>query len=511
MTQSQTEMGRVIIGDRLQRLARLNKPPMSRFLLPLLAYFTLAAPLPAQDGPQLFSLYCSACHAADGKGATGGTFPPLAESPYVAGDPDRAIKIVLKGLTGPVDVLGKTYNLEMPPQGAVLPDDQIAAILTHVRSSWGNHAGPITTDQVKTSRASVADRATPWTAPEILKLHPFPLEKSVIANLLSQSFRGDWDEMPDFSKEKATNVEEEHDGILTLKNAPAAEDFAMVWTGDFVAPTVGIFTFLLDADDGATLYIDNSKVVEVKGIGPMDGSRAQEGKLTLLQGPHPIRVEYFQKKGNKGLALAWSSTRAKILHWLTEDTTNVLAVQPTSIPVGPDGDRPVIYRNFISGTTPRAIGVGFPGGINLAYSADNLAPELLWTGEFIEGTKKWNERGTADNPPAGQNVVSPSKSRALPENAKFVGYDLDSSGNPAFSVTIGSDSLVDSYHAESNTIIRKLTLTGSGPALEILIADKSIEAQLSITAEGGSLETTNTKTTLKLTPGKTVTLTYHWK
>src|SRR6476620_5852152 len=104
--------------------------PTNRMLHRLLFALALASPLLAQDGQQLYTLYCSACHGADGKGATGGAFPPLAESPYLAGDPDRAVKIVLKGLSGPVDVLGKTYNLEMPPQGAALPDDQIAAILT---------------------------------------------------------------------------------------------------------------------------------------------------------------------------------------------------------------------------------------------------------------------------------------------------------------------------------------------------------------------------------------------
>ncbi|RYD46234.1 MAG: cytochrome c, partial [Verrucomicrobiaceae bacterium] len=70
-------------------------------LLPLLL---LSGPLVAQDGQQLYTLYCSACHGADGKGATGGTFPPLAGSPWIAGDADRAVKIVLHGLHGPVDV-----------------------------------------------------------------------------------------------------------------------------------------------------------------------------------------------------------------------------------------------------------------------------------------------------------------------------------------------------------------------------------------------------------------------
>ena len=482
---------------------------MSRLFLPLLAFFPLIAA--ARDGAQLYALHCAACHAADGQGATGGAFPPLAGSPYVAGDPDRAIKIVLKGLTGPVEVFGRTYNLEMPPQGAVLPDDQVAAILTHVRSTWGNRAGPVAAGQVKTIRASIQDRATPWTAPEILKLHPFPVEKSVLTNLLSKTFVGDWDQLPDFSKEKAANVEEESDGILTLKNAPAAENFGVVWTGDFVAPTNGQFTFLLDADDGAILYIDNSKVIEVKGNGPLDGSRSKEGSLTLLQGSHPFRLEYFQKKSTKGLALAWSSSRAKSLHWLTEETTKPKDKQRVPISVGPVGGRPAIYRNFITGTTPRSIGVGFPGGINLAYSADHFAPELLWTGAFIDGANKWAERGTVDNPPAGQNVVHPSKSRVLPENARFMGYDLDAAGNPTFSVAIASGTLTDSYHAAPNTLIRKLTLTGSGPAVELLVSDSSDEPTLAISAEGASLEKSRDRTSLKLEPGKPVTLTYRWK
>jgi len=480
---------------------------ISRLLLAL----ALASPLLAQDGQQLFTLYCSACHGLDGKGATGGAFPPLAGSPYVAGDPDRAAKITINGLTGPIDVLGKSYNLEMPPQGAVLPDDQLAAILTYVRKSWGNQAGPVTADQVKTIRASVAGRDAMWTAQEILKLHPLPFEKTALRNLISQAYIGKWSAMPDFSTLKATNVEEEHDGILSLKNAPSKDDFAMVWTGDFVAPTNGQFSFLLDADDAAALYIDDQKVVEITGTGPMNDSRRKQGKLTLVGGSHPIRVEFLQIGGQKGLALAWSSNRTKKQQWLSEDTSKPKGKPHTPIPVQPTGERPVVYRNFIAGTTSRSIGIGFPGGLNLAYSADNLAPELLWTGKFIDGSYKWDQRGTENNPPAGERVVSPSRSRALPDDARFKGYDLDPSGNPTFAVQTGSGILLDSWHAQTNVLVRKLTLAGNGPPVEILISDQPIDSQISITPDGGSLETTNGKTTLKLTPGHPVTLSYRWK
>lgn len=86
----------------------------------LLNLFFLATSLLAQDGEQLFTLYCSACHGTDGKGATGGAFPPLAGSPWVEGDPKRSVAIVLKGIHGPIEVNGRSYNLEMPPQEAAL-------------------------------------------------------------------------------------------------------------------------------------------------------------------------------------------------------------------------------------------------------------------------------------------------------------------------------------------------------------------------------------------------------
>ena len=463
----------------------------------LLLLLSLATPLAAQDGGQLFTLYCSACHGADGKGATGGTFPPLAESPWLGGDPDRSVKIVLHGLHGPVDVLGKTYNLEMPPQGAVLPDDQIAAILTYVRSSWGNNASAVTPETVKTIRAATT-RKTAWTAPEILKLHPLPLEKTALTNLISQTFSGNWGSLPDFSTLKAENVEEEHDGILSLTDSPLKDAFAMLWQADFAAPADGEYVFLLDADDAAKLFIDGNSVVEVGGIGPMDGSRAKQKKTTLTKGSHKFRVEYLEISGNEGITIGWKSPGDKSWKWLT-DTTGKSQKLREPIPIESADGRPVIYRNFIAGTSPRAIGVGFPGGLNLAYSADNLGPELLWTGAFMDGTAKWLERGTDNSPPAGENVVTVGKSRTLPKEARFRGYKLDVTGNPTFAVQLGEQMLLDSWHAESGALVRKLSITGSPLDIEI-----SRPPGLIVEGATGS-------TTQKLTPGQPITLTYRWK
>jgi nitrite reductase (NO-forming) len=104
-----------------------------------------------EKGKQVYMGLCFACHQPDGKGLPG-AFPPLAGSDFMLADRDRAIRIVLKGLTGPVVVNGQTINSVMPPQEAVLTDAQIADVLTFVYNSWGNTGDAFKSDQVKASR-----------------------------------------------------------------------------------------------------------------------------------------------------------------------------------------------------------------------------------------------------------------------------------------------------------------------------------------------------------------------
>ena len=470
----------------------------------LLFFLALASPVLAQDGQQLFTLYCSACHGADGKGATGGAFPPLAESPWVAGDPDRAVKIMLKGMEGPIDVLGKTYNLAMPAQGAVLPDDQLAAVLTYVRSAWGNAGSAVSADQVRTIRAAVEDQKIAWTSEEILKLHPLPLEKTALSSLTSQVYKGNWKFMPDFKTLTAENVEEEHDGIISLADSTLSSDFGMVWEGKLEVPAAGEYLFYLDADDGAKITIDDELMMDLQGIGPMDGSRCQKCITTLTQGSHRLRVEYIQNQGEKGITVGWRPKSSKNWNWLSEQFPKPSTPREI-ISIAPTTDRPVIYRNFITGTSPRAIGVGFPGGFNLAYSADDLAPELLWTGDFINGSHKWLDRGTENNPPAGENLVTLGTARLLPKEARFRGYKLDPAGNPTFSVQVGEQFLLDSWHAEKDSLVRVLTLTGGKTPLTFPLPEIPVGSKLQVTRSSGSA------TPLQLDPGKPTTITYRWK
>jgi nitrite reductase (NO-forming) len=77
-------------------------------------------------------------------------FPPLAKSDFLKADKDRAIKIVLKGLSGPITVNGKPFNNLMPPQE--FSDDQVADVLTYVMNTWGNDFGQVSSTEVKRVR-----------------------------------------------------------------------------------------------------------------------------------------------------------------------------------------------------------------------------------------------------------------------------------------------------------------------------------------------------------------------
>lgn len=121
--------------------------------------------------------YCTTCHQADGKGLSASGFPPLNNTPWVIRNDERLIKIVLKGLQGPIEVDGKQYPGQVPmtPFEKMLDDDDVASVLTYVRNSFGNNAPAISPDKVKQVRAAIKDKSGFYSPTELLKQHP--LEK----------------------------------------------------------------------------------------------------------------------------------------------------------------------------------------------------------------------------------------------------------------------------------------------------------------------------------------------
>jgi len=126
-----------------------------------------SGPAVVSPGQAIYEALCLNCHQAGGQGLTG-VYPPLEKSEWVAGDPQSLIKLTIHGLAGPTKVLGKEYGLvPMPPMG--LDDQQLADVLTYVRSAFGNQAPAVKVEDVKAVRESTKGRTAPWTAAELGK------------------------------------------------------------------------------------------------------------------------------------------------------------------------------------------------------------------------------------------------------------------------------------------------------------------------------------------------------
>lgn len=116
----------------------------------LCAVLAAAGAASAQPGPEtaapagraLFAKNCAACHQADGRGIPG-AFPALAGSGVVTGAPSELAEVLLKGRGG------------MPDFSGSLDDDEIADVLSYVRSSWGNRAPAVTGAEIGARRLAL--------------------------------------------------------------------------------------------------------------------------------------------------------------------------------------------------------------------------------------------------------------------------------------------------------------------------------------------------------------------
>ena len=106
-------------------------------------------PASASDGATVYLTDCSSCHQPDGRGVSG-AFPPLAGNAVVTGNPIAVIAIVKNGLEGRVMVNNLAYSGIMPSWKGEISDDQIAAVISYIRSAWSNHAGGVSLSQVQT-------------------------------------------------------------------------------------------------------------------------------------------------------------------------------------------------------------------------------------------------------------------------------------------------------------------------------------------------------------------------
>jgi len=128
-----------------------------------------AGPIAAAVTPpeRLYARNCAACHQAGGQGVPG-NFPTLHGTEWVLGGEERLVRVVMHGLQGPITVRGNEYNGVMQGFANQLNDDEMARLLSWIRSQWGNDAPPIEEETVARIREATAGRREAWTQPELV-------------------------------------------------------------------------------------------------------------------------------------------------------------------------------------------------------------------------------------------------------------------------------------------------------------------------------------------------------
>lgn len=160
-------------ADRLNGVVELEKPEHPPSNAPL--HLNTKSQEQFLAGQQIYLRegHCGTCHQPDGKGLDP-AFPSLAGSPWVTEDKERLIKLTLYGLMGPLEVNGRSYDGQVPmtPFGGLLNDEEVAAVLTFVRNSFGNTSAPIHADEVQKVRVANPGRMKLYTTEELLGEHP---------------------------------------------------------------------------------------------------------------------------------------------------------------------------------------------------------------------------------------------------------------------------------------------------------------------------------------------------
>ena len=157
--------------ERLQRLRTALNWPGADVLPITTRNLSEEAKQQIERGAAVYQSVCGLCHQPTGYGVPN-VAPPLAESSWVTGEPERLIRIALQGLYGEIEVNGQKWNLAMPGQGMnpLLDDAKLADVLSYIRNAWGNEAEPIAAEQIAAVREQTKDRKMPWTADTLLQV-----------------------------------------------------------------------------------------------------------------------------------------------------------------------------------------------------------------------------------------------------------------------------------------------------------------------------------------------------
>lgn len=315
----------------------------------------------------------------------------------------------------------------------------------------------------------------------------------LVRDLRFKLYLGDWQGLPDFARLAPHREGPAPDNLVQIKLDDYKNHFGLVFTGKLDVPKAGSHRFLLASDDGSRLLIDGQVLIDNDGIHP--GGSIREKGIKLEAGEHDFRLEYFQAAGEQEIFVAWKGAQfamTPLSKWTPPGWQDAVQKKKDFDPIPlVVKDEPVVYRNFIQGAGNRGIAVGYPGGINLAWSAESMNLALIWRGAFIDASKHWNSRGGGHQPPMGYDVQRPTgevtpalfvadqpdapwpkwdKSKRF-EGFEWKGYLLDKRRHPVFRYTWRGTSIEDTFTASGDgnkpggnaKLIRMVRITGEPP------------------------------------------------
>ncbi|MEO0414039.1 MAG: PA14 domain-containing protein [Verrucomicrobiota bacterium] len=345
---------------------------------------------------------CATCHGQDGKGMQVGPAvmaPSLHDSQFVTGESSSPLAaLVLKGIQKQDD----KYVQAMLALEKVLNDDQMAAVLTYVRSEFGGQKATINPDDVKKWRKEYKGQKAPYKRDDLNQLllqsnHP------LFSDITYSIYEGkNWKKLPDFSKLEAKETGEIKTGKIDLDVAKKFKpSFGIVFEGNLTVPETDTFEFDLVSDDGSALIIDGENVILNDGIHPDKSVRKKE---KLEKGNHTFKVLYFDGGGNRTLSLMSKSKSYGEFALSTgvkkgggkQKQHDPILINPT--------DEAIVHRSFLPGSRARGIAIGYPGSVHVLWDAELMNMVRVWRGDFIDTAGHWNGRGCSTATKGQDNI-----------------------------------------------------------------------------------------------------------
>ncbi len=353
---------------------------------------------------------CASCHQPDGAGIPG-AFPPLARSPWVTGSTQRLIKVALHGVAGEMTVNGETYNAEMPGQGSLLNDEEMAATLTYVRQAWGNAATPVYADQVAKLRTQFAGRHAPWPAEDLAKqddrspLTGLTFRRIEVPNDLKTIEGLDLDTLAVLKEGEIAN------GFITphviKTDAEQPKTVTLIFEADFEVHDEDQYTFALESSGSAVLYLDDERVM---GRDKVRGHTTAIEKKLMSPGMHRLRlVSTIHGKWRMLKVSAQAPSVPRARHRMSHQATDALQVVDPSYLLVPGHDEPIVLRGRYEGQTKRGVGVGHPQRVNWAFDLGRGQLTRLWRGDFVNAAARLNGRNDKYMKPEGDQVIDLTK------------------------------------------------------------------------------------------------------